>query len=393
MPDGTSSSCSPAQHGDDTEITSVNVFTKAFAKHGKVWFARSIWSQCRATQKGRQFTNDMWRDEVLKGLKTFNGFCSFSFRRHSVTLCQGKKIRSLTVFRCEGYCKFSTCDVTFNCQVTRDLRLLVKFKGEIHHLLSEKSSRYITGAERESLKTTLKNKLPRLHYLEKLSELDAETRQSGCRDSCPSKAVLKKIRYESRKIKTPHDNVWLSLEKIKEEQCKCSLENATLQVIMLDPPGAIFYSKRSMEILHAVCKRDILYIDATGGVILGQERCYAYELVIRHPIQGNPPFAAATLISWSHNIPSISHFINTVWNAQRKLFPARSFPPLVMCDGSMALINAIIISLFKESLRSYLLRCWEIVTGKRNTSFVHEPFLHLCASHFMKNAKRLVRKT
>jgi len=59
----------------------------------------------------------------------------------------------------------------------------------------------------------------------------------------------------------------------------------------------------------------------------------------------------------------------------------------------MILINAIIFSLFKESLRSYLLRCWEIVTGKRNTSFVHEPFLHVCVSHFMKNAKRLVRKT
>jgi len=29
---------------------------------------------------------------------------------------------------------------------------------------------------------------------------------------------------------------------------------------------------------------------------------------------------------------------------------------------------------------------------KGYTSFILEPFLHLCASHFMKNAKRLVRK-
>ena len=62
MPDGTSSSYSPVQPRDDKEITSVSFFTKPFAKHGKVWFARSIWSQCRATQKGRQFTNDMWRE-------------------------------------------------------------------------------------------------------------------------------------------------------------------------------------------------------------------------------------------------------------------------------------------------------------------------------------------
>jgi len=60
-------------------------------------------------------------------------------------------------------------------------------------------SAWIFSQKHVSRTITFHVKLPRLHYLEKLSELDAETRQSGCRDSCPSKAVLKKIRYESRK--------------------------------------------------------------------------------------------------------------------------------------------------------------------------------------------------
>jgi len=145
---------------------------KSFTKQGQVSFARNVWNQCRATQKGRQFTIDKWRGEILKGLKKCNAFCSFCIRRHSVTLSKREKITSITLFQCQSYCKFSTCYVTFNCEVTRDLRLLVKFEGEIHHLLSKKSSRYVTGPERESLKTTLKNKLPRLHYLEKLSDLD-----------------------------------------------------------------------------------------------------------------------------------------------------------------------------------------------------------------------------
>ena len=72
------------------------------------------------------------------------------------------------------------------------------------------------------------------------TELNQDARESGCRDSYPSKGVLKQIRYESRKIATPPGNVWLALQSIKENQNQMSASSATLQAISLDPPAVIF---------------------------------------------------------------------------------------------------------------------------------------------------------
>jgi len=84
--------------------------------------------------------------------------------------------------------------------------------------------------------------------------------------------------------------------------------------------------------------------------LLGEQHCYIYEIVVQHPVKSNPPLAVATLITWSHDIPTVSYFLNRIWRAERKLFPSKSYPRLVMCDGSMALINAIVITIVTARL-------------------------------------------
>jgi len=145
--------------------------------------------------------------------------------------------------------------------------------------------------------------------------------------------------------------------------------------------------------LRNISKEDIVYIDATGSILLGQQHCYVYEVVVGHPVEENSPMAIASMITWSHEIPSIANFLHRVWHAQVKQGSSRPYPRLVMCDGRMSLINAIVTTLLKESLEGYFRRCWDIMQGRRQPSFVSEPFLHLCASHFMKTAKKLVRTT
>jgi len=55
-------------------------------------------------------------------------------------------------------------------------------------------------------------------------------------------------------------------------------------------------------------------------------------------------------------------------------------------------MNAIVLSMFKETFKKYLHRCWLIASGKYASSFCEPPILHLCASHFMKNAKKRVKE-
>jgi len=46
----------------------------------------------------------------------------------------------------------------------------------------------------------VEHQLPRAYHLKCLSNLSEEEIESGCRDSTPSKTVLKQIRYEARKV-------------------------------------------------------------------------------------------------------------------------------------------------------------------------------------------------
>jgi len=55
-------------------------------------------------------------------------------------------------------------------------------------------------------------------------------------------------------------------------------------------------------------------------------------------------------------------------------------------------MNAIVLSMFKETFKNSLHRCWLIPSGKYTSSFCELPILNLCANHFMKNAKKLVKK-
>ena len=106
-------------------------------------------------------------------------------------------------------------------------------------------------------------------------------------------------------------------------------------------------------------KQDIVCIDATRSVVLGDRKCYTYEIVIRHPKPGNPPLAVARYFATSRNIPSICYFINLFCHAESFLYRSkRTLPKLVICDISIALIPSIVLSIFKETLKSSLDRSY-----------------------------------
>ena len=125
-------------------------------------------------------------------------------------------------------------------------------------------------------------------------------------------------------------------------------------------------------------KNRYCFFDATGSVLLGDKSCYVYEIVVRHPNQGNPPLAVASYFTTSHNIPSISYFLQSFCHAESTLYRKRSLPKLLMCDGSTALMNAIVLSMFKETFKNSLHRCCLIASGKYTSSFCELPILNLC---------------
>jgi len=165
------------------------------------------------------------------------------------------------------------------------------------------------------------HQLSRAYHLKCLSNLSEEEIESGCRDSAPSKTVLKQIRYEARKVLTPFEDESKSLSEIhsQQQQYCTGMIKGTLQMILSRPRGIILFSESTVRIYHSPARSDIVYVDATGSVLLGDKSCYVYEIVVRHPNQGNPPLAVASYFATSHNIPSISYFLQLFCHAESTL--------------------------------------------------------------------------
>jgi len=253
----------------------------------------------------------------------------------------------------------------------------------------------VQGEERQTLSKVLERKLPRQVYLQNISSLSPEEVSSGCRDACPSNDVLKKVRQEARSVPTPYHNEWETLAEIREQQqegCGKSMKG-TLQTITMHPRGVALFSEDLIRISHKRAKQDIVYIDATGSVVLGDKRCYAYEIFVRHPVAGKPPLAVASHFTTSHNIPSISYFISSFCHAASLLYRNnKTLPKLVCATAAWLLFNPLFQSFFKENLQSFLDRCVLIASGQYTHSMTELPFLHLCASHFLKNARTIVKE-
>ena len=196
-------------------------------------------------------------------------------------------------------------------------------------------------------------------------------------------------------MRTPSHNECEALAEIRkqQQQARDKVVKGTLHLVTMHLKGVTLFNENLIWIFHGRAKQDLVYVDATGSVVLGDKRCYAYEIVVRHPKVGKPPLAVAAYFATSHNIPSISYFINSFCHAESLLYRGNKAPPkLVMCDASLVLIQSVIQYFFKENLQSYLDRCFLIASGQYTHSMTELPFLHMCASNFMKNARAIVKE-
>jgi len=91
----------------------------------------------------------------------------------------------------------------------------------------------------------VEHQLPRAYHLKCISNLSEEEIESGCRDSAPSKTVLKQIQYEARKVLTPFEDEGKRLSEIhsQQQQYCTGMIKATLQMILFRPRGINLFSE------------------------------------------------------------------------------------------------------------------------------------------------------
>nr|CAB3263327.1 uncharacterized protein LOC108950684 [Phallusia mammillata] len=156
---------------------------------GQIKVDKFVWEKCRATQKGRTFTDSCWKDWIIQQLKNHNNVCTFAFRSHRVQTAQSRR-KDTDTFSCSGYCVLTNCPVRFSVSISPDKKGKVIFDGNIRHKDEQIAASHVTE-----------------DFLNTLNKLTQDECLSGCNDKCPNLAVLKKIRKEANKIATLHDVV------------------------------------------------------------------------------------------------------------------------------------------------------------------------------------------
>ena len=285
-------------------------------------------------------------------MRTIHPFCSVAFQWHRLR-SEGSK--QSPEFKCKGYCRFEDCPITFT----------------------------VTVKSADNLKA------------KKLAKINEDVMESGCRDEAPTPRVLKSISWEVRHRSRLHSNDMLSLQIMLET--KKNTPEEVLQKVFLHPKGVLLWSLRSIEIFQERCREDIIYLDATGSIKKkekGSPPFYVYELVVRHPTKKCSPLPVATYLTCDHTTASVLYFLEAFQTDVARCYGRKGLraPIMLMCDGSMVLMQAICLSFAKKNLHDTIDHYYSIASGTATKADFEVPILHRCLSHVMKNAKDMCRK-
>ena len=223
------------------------------------------------------------------------------------------------------YCAHSTC---CKCEVVTLIKLYSRIdRVEANICISGKRShdvecvrqRPVTGERRKNLVKTLENEQPLAVYRSLQTSLTENERVYGSHTYAPSQAVLRNIKYRE-KLSNRFSNDWVVNLKLMAEKYKKN-NNPFIREYSPINPWVILFTDAQIHAYCDICRRDIIYFDATGSVLKNSSEGKQYQMynfVIRNPYEGGPALPVATFISSCHNSIIISHFINEFLKAVTK---------------------------------------------------------------------------
>ena len=160
-------------------------------------------------------------------------------------------------------------------------------------------------------------------------------------------------------------------------------------------PRVVLFTDAQIKFFVDVCKRDIIYLDATGSVMKksGEQKGFQiYTLLGRHPNEGGPALFVATSVTTCHDTRSIRNFLYIFLKVTTEVTGSKPKPLMIIIDGSMAMWNAVLLEFSNETRTKYYNRCWRIIMGKAEPGDLKQTFVLNCLSHAMRAAKSLVVK-
>ena len=393
------------------------IVTKKFDGTVYTMKAPEEWNRLTILQKnGYRAYGEGYNDMVLELVKRYNPYCSYKIAGNFIKKKGSRKVES-AFFTGKGECRAPSCSGKFTIErkVESDSNLVLTFENDINHNITVPVARQIRGNSRkleklEYLKNTKLN--PSDVYRRKLCSLPATSFAHGNRDGAGiSKKTHQNIKAEAihdiNSFEVLHAELLKKQKNFIDDDQKSTLKTKSasrkifgfLQSFMLtnDEFKAILFHEKEIRLFHDLCRKDIVYLDATGGVvrkIANFEKVFLYSLAVRHPFGETFPLPTGMYITSSHTVESVRYFILKFRESEKLLYGAGNLsqPRIIVTDNSTVLQNACLQEFNGESRTDYYNRTYRIVHGTASNRDLQLTLLLSCHTHIIGQVKRKVSK-
>ena len=223
--------------------------------------------------------------------------------------------------------------------------------------------------------------------------------------SFPSRDVLKKIKSEGNS----QEKLFCKLRSLREKIIKEDEEQAieTVQerkffggihlLNTADEFQMIMFTEGSIRWYSDTCKRDFLYIDATGKLFaeFGTYKSPLYYcLVARSPYSGLPTLPFAEMISTGHTSFAIKHFLEYVIHYRNKVYGKRlEQPKILLLEFSLTLIGGAIKAYNYQTLKDYLDQSYDYLQNSSSSPVLPNTVVYVCSAHILNRVKRFLKQS
>ena len=343
-------------------------------------------------------------------LKPINPYCCFTVKANYVKKVDSRK-KSSPFYKGTGRCSVPSCGVAVEVLLNSDLDdfLLVKFKGNVKHDITKPKSFQIRGKEREKEKNKYRDNIktnPNDRYIKLLKSVPPESFAYGNRDGAGTlkthQNIKAEVMREMNSFEFLHKRL-LDLQKdLIDKDSKKALEsgasfrkifgflqsfsstNSELRIIL--------YHEKEIRLFHDLCKKDIVYLDATGNIITEikpYKTVYMYAIGLRHPFGDTFPLPTGMYITNDHGAESVRYFLMKLREAEKLLYGGNAAQPkIIISDNSKVLQNACLMEFNGETRLMYNNRTHRIVTGVASARDLSLTILVSCHTHIIGQAKR-----
>ena len=369
--------------------------------------ATSEWRKLPVVEKSSgKRVGGKWKELLLKYIKREKNLCVWKFTRRFIK--SGSRKKKAAYFCATAKCMFKSCSskVTITQQQHTSSQLLMSFQGDVCHGVTQLKARKISGQERAKLKEKYKKNTsltPGEIFQERLATIPAAAFAAGNRDGAGTGKVHQNIKAEAIKEINSFEVLHSLLTKLQEKLYKQDKENnkekglvfrklfGFLQSIITTKQElkVIMFEEKSIRLFHNLAVKDIVYLDATGGVVKKMspyEKIFLYAVALRHPFGKTFPVPAALYLTSVHHTESVRHLLMCMREKEKRICGNNAQPRLIVTDNSNVLQNACLLEFNGESRGEYLERMFRIINGSEEDS--GKSFIFSCSPHILNQVKR-----